>query len=148
MISVLVADDQELVRLGLRTLIENEDDLEFAGEAADGLAAVARVRETRPDVVLMDIRMPGVDGLEATRRITADPALTGTLDREALDELTERVIADTIVELGRGSAVVVVAHRPAIVELADRVLALPAPPEAPAPAPRTVRPRRTAPPRG
>ncbi|MFB9831167.1 response regulator [Actinoallomurus acaciae] len=78
MIEVLVVDDQELVRLGLRTLIENEDGMSCAGEAADGLAAVAATRRERPDVVLMDIRMPGVDGLTATRRITADPSLTGT----------------------------------------------------------------------
>ena len=77
MISVLVADDQELVRLGLRTLIDSEDDLNLAGEAADGLAAVEQARRLRPDVVLMDIRMPGSDGLEATRRITADPELAG-----------------------------------------------------------------------
>ncbi len=78
MIDVLVVDDQDLVRLGLRTLVESEGDLAFAGEAADGLAAVAAVREHRPDVVLMDIRMPGVDGLEATRRIAADPELNGS----------------------------------------------------------------------
>jgi DNA-binding NarL/FixJ family response regulator len=89
-ISVLVADDQELVRLGLRALIASEDDLNLAGEAADGLAAVAQARRLRPDVVLMDIRMPGIDGLEATRRIIGDPGLAGVriivLTTFALDE--------------------------------------------------------------
>jgi DNA-binding NarL/FixJ family response regulator len=78
MITVLIVDDQDLVRIGLRTLIDNEDDLTCVGEAADGLAAVAAAREHRPDVVLMDVRMAGVDGLEATRRITADPELPDT----------------------------------------------------------------------
>jgi DNA-binding NarL/FixJ family response regulator len=77
-ISVLVADDQDLVRVGLRTLIESEEGMRVAGEAADGLSAVALTVAERPDVVLMDVRMPGIDGLEATRRIAADPALAGT----------------------------------------------------------------------
>ena len=78
MITVLIVDDQELVRLGLRTLIENEDGMSCAGEAADGLAALTAARRERPDVILMDIRMPGIDGLAATRRITGDPVLTAT----------------------------------------------------------------------
>jgi DNA-binding NarL/FixJ family response regulator len=78
MISVLIVDDQDLVRLGLRTLLEHEPDFEVAGEAADGLAAVNAATETRPDLVLMDIRMPGIDGIEATRRIVADDDLANT----------------------------------------------------------------------
>jgi DNA-binding NarL/FixJ family response regulator len=77
MIRVLVADDQTLVRAGLRTLLESDDDLQVVGEAADGAEAVERARAARPDVVLMDIRMPVLDGLEATRRIVADELLTG-----------------------------------------------------------------------
>jgi DNA-binding NarL/FixJ family response regulator len=76
--SVLIVDDQDLIRLGLRTLVENEDGLSFAGEAADGLAAVTVARQSKPDVVLMDIRMPGIDGIEATRRIVATPELEHT----------------------------------------------------------------------
>ncbi|MFD5329319.1 response regulator [Streptomyces sp. NPDC127092] len=75
MIRVLLADDQSLVRAGFRALLDAQPDVEVAGEAADGAEAVARVRELRPDVVLMDIRMPVLDGLAATREITGDPEL-------------------------------------------------------------------------
>ncbi len=78
MIRVVVADDQALVRLGLRVLMETEDDLELVGEAADGQEALDVVRRTRPDVVVMDVRMPVMDGIEALRRIVADPALNST----------------------------------------------------------------------
>jgi DNA-binding NarL/FixJ family response regulator len=77
MIRVLVADDQGLVRAGFRVLIESAPDIEVAGEAGNGEEAVALARAERPDVVLMDIRMPVLDGIEATRRIAADPEQAG-----------------------------------------------------------------------
>ena len=78
MIRVAVADDQALVRGGFSVLLGTADDIEVVGEAADGEAAVRLVARERPDVVLMDIRMPVMDGVEATRRITADPRLAST----------------------------------------------------------------------
>ena len=74
MIRVLLADDQALVRAGFRKLLEAEEDIEVAGEAADGAQAVERTRRLAPDVVLMDIRMPVLDGIEATRRLTGETA--------------------------------------------------------------------------
>jgi len=78
MISVVLVDDQALVRLGLRTLLESEDDMAVAGEADDGEAAVTLIRSARPDVVLMDIRMPVMDGIEALKKIVDDPELRDT----------------------------------------------------------------------
>lgn len=77
MIDVVLADDQALVRAGFRALLRPQPDMRVVGEAEDGAAAVRLARETRPDVVLMDIRMPGHDGLAATRDIAADPQLSG-----------------------------------------------------------------------
>jgi DNA-binding NarL/FixJ family response regulator len=77
MIRIVLADDQALLRAGLRMLLDAEDDLEVVGEAEDGHEAIATVRRLRPDVVVMDIRMPDLDGLAATREIVADPELAG-----------------------------------------------------------------------
>jgi DNA-binding NarL/FixJ family response regulator len=90
MISVALADDDELVRMGLRVLIDREDDLDLLGEAADGDGALALVRRTRPDVLLLDLKMPGRDGIAVLQAIAADPALAAT-----------RVIVVTTFEIDR-----------------------------------------------
>ena len=77
MIRVLLADDQPLIRGGFRALLDAEDDIEVVGEAADGREAVALAAEHLPDVALMDVQMPILDGIEATRRIAAEPRLAG-----------------------------------------------------------------------
>jgi DNA-binding NarL/FixJ family response regulator len=78
MIRVVLADDQAVVRMGLRVLVDREPDMEVVGEAADGQATLDRVRETRPDVLLLDIRMPGMDGLETLAAISTDSELQDT----------------------------------------------------------------------
>ena len=90
MIRVVVVDDQALVRTGFRMILDAEPDLEVVGEAGDGLEAIERYRQTRPDVVLMDVRMPHMDGVEATRHLAgpgvADPAKVLVLTTFDLDE--------------------------------------------------------------
>ena len=76
MIRILLADDQSLIRSGIRSLLDAEDDIEVVAEAADGRQAVTLAAEHRPDIVLMDIQMPVLDGIEATRQIVADERLT------------------------------------------------------------------------
>ncbi|MDA8290354.1 MAG: response regulator transcription factor [Actinomycetota bacterium] len=93
MIGVVVVDDQTLVRAGFRVLLDSSPDLAVLGEAADGAEAVRVVRSTRPDVVLMDIRMPEMDGLEATRQVLATPGIESRVIILTTFELDEYVYA-------------------------------------------------------
>ncbi len=79
MIRVLLVDDQELVRVGFRIILQSEPGIEVVGEASDGAEAVQLARQLQPDVICMDVQMPGTDGIEATRLITADPAVESSV---------------------------------------------------------------------
>jgi DNA-binding NarL/FixJ family response regulator len=100
MISVLLADDQDLVRGGFRLILEAEDDLEVVGDAGDGRAAVEQARRLRPDVVLMDVRMPELDGIAATRTVVTDALARKVLVLTTLDE--DRVVYDALRAGGSG----------------------------------------------
>jgi DNA-binding NarL/FixJ family response regulator len=107
-IKVLLADDQALLRSAFRVLVDSEPDMEVVGEAADGAQALELTRRTRPDVVLMDIRMPGTDGLTATRAIGADPGLASVhvvmLTTFEVDEyVVESIRAGASGFLGKGA---------------------------------------------
>lgn len=98
MIRVLIADDQEMVRAGFRMILETQDDIEVVADVPDGIAAVAKARELRPDVCLLDIRMPGMDGLAVTKALAgpgvADPLRVVVVTTFDLDEYVHTALAN------------------------------------------------------
>ncbi|TCO64503.1 response regulator [Actinocrispum wychmicini] len=97
-IRVLIADDQEMVRAGFRMILETQDDIEVVADVPDGIAAVTQARELRPDVCLLDIRMPGMDGLEVTRQLAGpgvpDPLKVVVVTTFDLDEYVHTALAN------------------------------------------------------
>ena len=114
-IRVLIADDQQLVRSGFRVLLDAQPDIEVVGEATDGLTAVAEARRLRPDIVLMDILMPRVDGIEATR------TLTGTLPGTRVIILTTYDLDEYVFDALRAGACGFLLKDVRIADLADAV---------------------------
>jgi len=107
MIKIMIVDDLERVRLGLRTTLELMGDLRIVGEAADGFEALRIVKELKPDIVLMDLEMPGIDGFMTTRLIKARHPNTGIIvlsihSGKGIRQKAERVGADAFVEKGDG----------------------------------------------
>jgi DNA-binding NarL/FixJ family response regulator len=98
MIRVLIADDQEMVRAGFRMILETQDDIEVVADVADGVSAVTKARELRPDVCLLDIRMPGMDGLEVTRALAgpgvSDPLKVVVVTTFDLDEYVNAALSN------------------------------------------------------
>jgi len=98
MIRVLIADDQEMVRAGFRMILETQDDIEVVADVPDGIAAVSKARELRPDVCLLDIRMPGMDGLEVTKTLAgpgvADPLKVVVVTTFDLDEYVNAALSN------------------------------------------------------
>jgi len=98
MIRVLIADDQEMVRAGFRMILETQEDIEVVADVPDGVSAVAKARELRPDVCLLDIRMPGLDGLEVTRALAgpgvADPLKVVVVTTFDLDEYVNAALSN------------------------------------------------------
>jgi DNA-binding NarL/FixJ family response regulator len=122
-IRVVVADDQEVVRAGIAALLGAQDDIEVVGEAADGAAALAEAARTEPDVVVMDIRMPGMDGLTATRRLAGGPRVLVLTTFDADEYVYEALRAGASGFLLKGARPAELAEAVRVVAAGDALLA-------------------------